>query len=243
MSYELNEYGQAVGLPVKDWISPPAPYLTTFTGRFCRLEPLSAERHGEQLWSAFGKDPTGSLWTYLPNELFTLVDDIVTWINLVVAVRDADFLAIVDVRSDAAVGVAAYLRINPPDGTIEVGYLCFSPELQRTPAATEAMYLMMQYVFDLGYRRYEWKCNALNLPSRRAAQRLGFSFEGVWRNARVENGRNRDTAWFAMTDHDWPAVKAAFTQWLDATNFNESGKQKTRLSELTRPLLFKINGC
>jgi RimJ/RimL family protein N-acetyltransferase len=133
--------------------------------------------------------------------------------------------------------VASYLRIEPASGSIEVGHINYSPLLQRTPAATEAMYLMMQRVFDLGYRRYEWKCDALNARSRAAAQRLGLSFEGVFRQATVYKGRNRDTAWYAAIDQEWPALQAAFLQWLDPANFDEDGRQRLRLADLTSPVL------
>lgn len=129
------------------------------------------------------------------------------------------------------------MRITPGSGSIEVGHINYSPLLQRTPAATEAMYLMMEYAFDLGYRRYEWKCNALNVPSRVAAQRLGLSFEGVFRQATIAKGRNRDTAWYAAIDLEWPALRAAFLQWLSPANFDEQGKQRTSLSVLTAPIL------
>ena len=131
-------------------------------------------------------------------------------------------------------GVASFLRISPGAGTIEVGHINMSPALQRTPAATEAMYLMMQWAFEAGYRRYEWKCNAANIPSRRAAQRLGMSYEGVFRQAAIVKGRNRDTAWFAAIDSEWPALKEAFKAWLDSSNFDVNGRQNERLSDLTR---------
>jgi len=145
--------------------------------------------------------------------------------------------AVVDPITDDAIGVAGYLRITPASGSIEVGHLNFSPRLQRTRAATEAMYLMMAHAFELGYRRYEWKCNALNLPSRAAALRLGLSFEGIFRQATVVKGRNRDTAWYAAIDSEWPALRAAFLQWLDPANFDEQGQQRISLSALTFPIL------
>lgn len=152
---------------------------------------------------------------------------------------DPMFHAIIDVASGRAVGVAAYMRIEPKMGSIEVGHIHFSPLLQRTPGATEAMCLMMKRAFELGYRRYEWKCDALNAASRAAAQRLGFSFEGIFRQATVYRERNRDTAWYAAIDQEWPALARAFETWLDPANFDEAGRQCVRLSELTRPLLVK----
>ncbi len=146
---------------------------------------------------------------------------------------DPLFFAIRDLETGHWAGVASYLRITPEAGTIEVGHINLAPELQRTRAATEAMALMMGHAFGLGYRRYEWKCNALNLGSRRAAQRLGFSYEGVFRQAAVVKGRNRDTAWFAAIDEDWPQLSAAFQTWLDPANFDVDGRQRVALSSLT----------
>ena len=159
------------------------------------------------------------------------------WLSESARTSDPLFFAVVETASGRAVGVASYLRIAPQYGSIEVGHLNFSPALQRTPAATEAMYLMMERAFRLGYRRYEWKCDALNAPSRRAAQRLGLSFEGVFRQATVYKGRNRDTAWYAAIDRDWPALQAAFSRWLDPANFDESGRQRVALSALTASIL------
>jgi RimJ/RimL family protein N-acetyltransferase len=157
------------------------------------------------------------------------------------AIVEKGAVPLVDERAEekgyGPIGVAAYLRIDPPQGSIEVGHINYSPRLQRTIAATEAMYLMMRKAFELGYRRYEWKCHALNAPSRVAAQRLGFSYEGVFRQARVDKGRNRDTAWYAMIDREWPALDRAFTQWLDPANFDRDGRQRTPLSALTGPIL------
>jgi RimJ/RimL family protein N-acetyltransferase len=153
------------------------------------------------------------------------------------APADPQFHAIIDLATGKVGGVASYLRIDPAAGSIEVGHINFSPRLQRTVAATEAMYLMMKRAFELGYRRYEWKCHALNAPSRAAAQRLGFSYEGIFRQARVDKGRNRDTAWYAAIDADWPALDRAFSSWLDPANFDEIGQQRTSLSSLTDPIL------
>jgi len=179
------------------------------------------------------------MWTYLPYGPFESPDGYRDWVTE--RSRDSDplFLAIVDGATGLATGVASYLRIDSGNGSIEVGHLAYSPLLQRTPAATEAMYLMMRHAFELGYRRYEWKCNALNTPSRVAAQRLGFAYEGIFRQASVVHGRNRDTAWYAIIDSEWPALQAAYEQWLAPANFDSDGQQKTRLSELTAPLLYQ----
>ena len=159
------------------------------------------------------------------------------WIEQASRGSDPLFFAVVELSTRRAVGVASYLRMTPSSGSIEVGHINYSPTLQRTPAATEAMYLMMARAFALGYRRYEWKCDALNTPSRAAAQRRGFSFEGVFRQASVVKGRNRDTAWYAAIDREWPAINQAFVQWLSPSNFDERGNQRSQLSVLRAAIL------
>ena len=180
------------------------------------------------------------MWTYLPYGPFDSLDTYRAWTEEMSRRSDPLFFAIIDHNSGhasgRAVGLASYLRIDPAAGSIEVGHLHYSPLLQRTPAATEAMFLMMERAFNLGYRRYEWKCDALNAPSRAAAQRLGFTFEGIFRQAVVVKGRNRDTAWFSIIDAEWPALANAFRRWLDPANFDPQGKQRERLSTLTRKL-------
>jgi RimJ/RimL family protein N-acetyltransferase len=237
MALDVNELGQAVGFRVDGWAPPPRPPRENIDGRTCRLEPLDAARHGAALHSGNLLDRDHRNWTYLPYGPFLRLDDYLAWLRGVAGKDDPQFFAIVDRGTEQAVGVASYLRIDPAAGSIEVGHINYSPRLQRTIAATEAMYLMMRRAFELGYRRYEWKCNALNAPSRTAAQRLGFSYEGVFRQATVAKGRNRDTAWYAMIDREWPAIDRAFTRWLDPANFDAEGRQRTSLSELTAPLL------
>jgi len=201
-------------------------------GRFCRLEPLEPAKHSASLYAANALDADGRMWTYLPYGPFDTQDDYMAWLEEMCRKSDPSFYAVVDKPAARAVGVASYLRIDPRAGSVEVGHLGYSPLLQRTPAATEAMFLMMQKAFDLGYRRYEWKCNALNGPSRTAAQRLGFSFEGVFRQANVVKGRNRDTAWYSVMNHEWPSLKETFLRWLHPKNFDEQGRQRVRLSAL-----------
>ena len=199
-------------------------------GRFCRLEPIDTDKHCSDLFEAFTKDD-GRNWTYLPYGPFTQESELREWVASSCLGDDPCFYSVIDLANNKAVGVASYLRIDLANGVIEVGHIHFSPLMQGKPIATEAMYLMMRQVFDvLGYRRYEWKCDALNKPSRAAAERFGFKFEGIFRQALMYKQRNRDTAWFAIIDRDWPMVKAVFEEWLDPANFYEDGTQIDRLS-------------
>jgi RimJ/RimL family protein N-acetyltransferase len=201
-------------------------------GRFCRLEPLALV-HAAALHDAHALDREARNWTYLPYGPFASPADYARWVEWAAAQEDPQFFAIAEATSARPVGVASYLRIEPAHGVIEVGHLAFSPLLQRTPAATEAMYLMMRRVFDeLGYRRYEWKCDSLNAPSRRAAARLGFTYEGTFRQMHVVKGRNRDTAWFSLLDSEWPALRCAFERWLAPANFAAAGEQRQSLGAL-----------
>lgn len=173
------------------------------------------------------------MWLYLPYGPFDSLQSYREWMVSFCNDSDPLFYAILDSKTTNALGVASYLRIDTNNGVIEVGHLAYSPLLQRTRTATEAMYLMMQHAFELGYRRYEWKCNSLNMPSRAAAERLGFTFEGIFRQAAVIKGRNRDTAWYSIIDKEWPALKQAFETWLADDNFDADGRQKVALSTLT----------
>jgi RimJ/RimL family protein N-acetyltransferase len=235
-SVRFNDLGQPIGFEVPDWAPPSFPPHSAIAGRYCRLEPLSLA-HAPALWEVFSEDRDGRNWTYLANEPFAAAEAFEAYVMQSAASIDPQFYAIL--VDGTAAGIASYLRITPAAGSIEVGHIHFSPRLQQTPAATEAMYLMMRRAFELGYRRYEWKCDALNAPSRRAAQRLGFSFEGVFRQALVTKGRNRDTAWYACIDKEWPALRAAFETWLQPDNFDAAGRQRLSLSALTSPLLVK----
>lgn len=221
-----------LGQPVPNWTPPPRPAPAPMQGRWARLEPLSPEAHAALLFRAY--DGHDGLWHYLPYGPFTSAAMYHRWVREAVRQPDLLFHAIHDRESGRLGGVASFLRIKPEAGSIEVGHINLAPCLQRTRAATEAMVLMMTWVFEAGYRRYEWKCDALNRASRASAQRLGFSFEGVFRHAAVVKGRNRDTAWFAVTDSDWPALREAFRVWLDPANFDAQGRQAERLSDLTR---------
>jgi RimJ/RimL family protein N-acetyltransferase len=234
-----NGLGQPIGFPVPGWAPPPRPACEALVGRLCRVEPLEPARHAAELYAANAADAAGRMWTYLAYGPFDSPDDYRAWMERTCRGADPLFFALVDLATGRAAGVASYLRIEPPAGSIEVGHIALAPALQRTPAATEAMFLLMRQAFALGYRRYEWKCDALNAPSRAAAQRLGLSFEGVFRQATVYKGRNRDTAWYAAVDAEWPALEAAFTRWLDPANFDSSGRQRESLSALTAPLLHR----
>lgn len=226
-----------LGSVVPDWKPASLPTRDPLEGRFCRLEALDAGRHAESLHAANGLDARGAMWTYLPYGPFDTAEAYRAWVDEMSRRSDPLLYAIIDTATGRAIGVAGYLRIDPGNGSIEVGHLAYSPLLQRRPAATEAMYLLMERAFGLGNRRYEWKCHSLNQPSRAAAQRLGFSYEGLFRQATVVKGRNRDTAWFSLLDREWPPLRDAFRRWLDPANFDAAGRQRERLSDLTAPLL------
>jgi len=223
---------QSIGTPLPNWTTRPRPPRRPMLGRFCRGEPLDPARHAEELFAANALDRGGRNWTYLLQEPFPDVGSYGAWLTQVAAADDPLFHAIIDLHTGLAVGVATFMRIDPAHGVIEVGNINYSPRLQRTPAATEAMFLMMRRVFDeLGYRRYEWKCDSLNAPSRAAARRLGFQYEGLFRQAVVYKQRNRDTAWFSIIDSEWPRLKGAYEEWLAATNFDLQGRQLRTLGE------------
>ena len=220
-----------LGTPVPGWTPPLPPGPTAMEGRHVRLERLDPARHAAELHAA--NTASDAIWDYLPYGPFATLPDYRAWADAVAGQPDPFFYALRDRATGRAAGVASFLRITPAAGTIEVGHIALSPQLQRTPAATEAMALMMGWAFAAGYRRYEWKCDALNLPSRRAAARLGLSYEGTFRQAAVIKGRNRDTAWFAAIDSEWPRLSAAFARWLSPANFDASGRQRESLSSLT----------
>jgi len=232
MSPHQNPLGQPIGAPVDGWSPRPRPSAAGLEGRYARLERLDPDRHGRALHEANALDTTGANWTYLPIGPFESFEAYDAWLRRVAPGDDPWFYAVVDRASGRPVGVASYLRIDPAAGSIEVGHINFSPLAQRTSAATEAMFLMMQYAFALGYRRYEWKCDALNAPSRAAAERLGFTYEGLFRQALVYKGRNRDTAWYSIVDHEFPALARAFEAWLSPDNRDDGGRQRRRLSDL-----------
>jgi len=228
--FEIDELGNPVGLPVVEREPAQLPG-GVLEGAFCRLEPLSADLHCEDLFQSFAGH--NSLWTYMPHGPFDTEDSYRDWVLACEGKSDPFYFAVIDRASGRALGVASYLRIDPAARTIEVGWITYSPELQRSRIATDAMYVMMRNAFAMGYRRYEWKCNALNETSRAAALRLGMTYEGTFRQATVVKGRNRDTAWFAILDSEWPAMKANFEHWLRETNFDHSGRQIQPLNRMS----------
>jgi RimJ/RimL family protein N-acetyltransferase len=226
----------SVGAPVSA-SSAKRPQRTTLDGRIVSVVPLDPLAHGEALFDGACGGKNEHLWLYLFEGPFASRADYDSHLKQKASSDDPLFFAILNKSSGNAVGYAAYMRIEPAHRVIEVGSILYTPRLQRTVGATEAMYLMARHVFeDLGYRRYEWKCNALNAPSRRAALRLGFTFEGIFRQHMIIKGRNRDTAWFSMLDSEWPKRKAALERWLDPSNFDANGQQKVSLSELNREI-------
>ena len=234
MTGTVNALGQPIGATVPTWTDRRRPPRAPMQGRYASTEPLDPRKHGRDLFDAAALDKEGRIWTYLPYGPFSTHQAYAGWIQMTCMGEDPQFHAILDNATGKAVGVASLMRIDPKGGAIEIGHICLSPLAQRSRAATDAMYLFMRRVFDeVAYRRYEWKCDALNAPSRTAAERLGFTFEGVFRQATLYKGRNRDTAWFSIIDKEWPQLKAAFETWLDPANFEAAGKQKQALSALT----------
>ncbi|WP_087007994.1 GNAT family N-acetyltransferase [Brevibacterium yomogidense] len=224
-----NEYGRPVGPTVADWAPVDAPGPVTLEGRYCRLEPLDAGRHADQLFEEYvDTDPAD--WTYMSVGPFSAREAYREWVESAAASTDPRFYAVVNGVSGGALGTVSLMRQDLANGVIEVGNIMYSKRVQRTPISTEVQYLLMRYVFDeLGNRRYEWKCDNLNKPSRRAAARLGFTYEGTFRQAVVYKGRSRDTAWFSMIDNEWLRNRDGFEEWLDPANFDDSGSQRGSL--------------
>ena len=231
------KYGEIVN----NFSEPPHPAGISIEGKLVSLRPLVASNYSEELFLSNSLDKDGINWAYLPYGPFKTELEYHKWIESFEKNDDPVFFAIISKKLNKAIGIASYLRINPADGLIEVGHINYSPLLQRTTEATEAMFLMMKWAFDNGYRRYEWKCNALNLRSRNSAQRLGFSYEGVFRQMAIVKGQNRDTAWFAIIDKEWEKVEDCFNQFLSDGNFDKDGRPMISLSNLTKPLLYKLD--
>jgi RimJ/RimL family protein N-acetyltransferase len=233
MSSHLNEYAQAIGRPLAQWSARPAPARVTIDGYFCRLEPLDAERHAEDLYSAYRLAADDRDWTYMTAGPFGSHGDYHRHVATVTQAEDPLHYAVIDLSSGLAVGTLSLMRQDPSNGVVEVGNVMFSPLLKQTPVSTEAQFLLMSYVFgQLGYRRYEWKCDSLNAPSRKAAERLGFTYEGTFRQALVYKGRNRDTAWYSIVDAEWPQLKTSFQEWLSPENFGADGRQRRPLAAI-----------
>lgn len=232
MNYLVNEYEQPVGQPMPEWTVRPRPQRRSIDGRYCKLEALEPRR-ARELFDAYGTAADGRDWTYMVMGPFSELSAFQQYIEKAAASEDPLHYAVIDRRTGRAVGTLALMRMDPANGVIEVGSVMFSPMLKRTPISTEAQYLLMKYVFDeLGYRRYEWKCDSFNAPSRTTAQRLGFQFEGVFRQAMLYKGRSRDTAWFSIIDSEWPSICSSFEDWLDPSNFDPRGVQRQSLTDL-----------
>ena len=211
---------------LKNYRPPAFPRAAPLTGRYVTLSPMDPDRDAGPMQAAVDD----AVFDFLPYGPFADATGYRDWMDDFGSQPDPVFYAIQPEGADGCRGVASYLRIAPPMGSIEIGHIALSPELQRTRAATEAISLMIRWAFDAGYRRVEWKCNAANAGSMRAAERFGFTYEGTFRQAAIVKGRNRDTAWFSIIDGEWPRVRAAHDAWLDPANFDEAGRQRTRLS-------------
>jgi RimJ/RimL family protein N-acetyltransferase len=235
MNARVNEFGQPIGPAVIGWSSRPPPPRTPMAGRYVGVMPIDVPRHTPELFRAYMRSPEARDWTYLFVERPESEEAFRDYLIACAASDDPLHQVIVDAITGKALGTAAYHRIDAAHGVIEVGSITFSPLLKGARGGTEAMYLMMRRAFDeLGYRRYEWKCDSLNAPSRAAALRYGFTFEGIFRKAVVYKSRSRDTAWYAITEDDWPRVRHAFETWLDPDNFDSQGRQRQRLADLRR---------
>ena len=229
---KINELGQPIGDALPNFKPGDLPKMERLEGRYVIVECLSKDKHGADLYEVYGPDSPANMWTYLFQNPVQSQEEWSALLDQMLAAQDRFYYAIVDKESGKALGTFALMRINRGSRVIEVGSVTYSPQLKRTRLATEAQYLLARYVFEeLEYRRYEWKCDALNQPSRYAAERLGFIYEGTFRQAVVYKGRNRDTDWLAMIDKDWPAVKIRLEKWLSPDNFDENGQQIKSLSD------------
>jgi RimJ/RimL family protein N-acetyltransferase len=218
-------------MDLSNWQGVARPERVVLEGRYAKLEPLDARQHSEQLLASARQPGAKDRFRYLPDVPPTGVEDFTPWLENAATSVDPLFFAVIDRRTGRAEGRQALMRIDPAHGVIEIGHILWGPAIAGTSVATEALYLSASYVFDtLGYRRFEWKCNNHNEPSKRAAQRFGFTFEGIFRQHMVVKGQNRDTAWFAMTDQDWPRLKAGYEAWLRPENFDADMRQKSKLA-------------
>ncbi len=237
MNTRLNRLGQPVGSALPNWRPARRPPRTPMEGRVCIVEPIDPARHGDALFAAFSDDRDGRLWTYLVSGPFPTRESFDSWMQAKCLRDDPLYHAIVDRRSGAAVGISSYMRIDRASGVIEIGNTVFSPRVQRGTLRTESTYLMMRRAFDeLGYRRYECRCDSLNEASHKAILRSGFTQEGLFRQAKVYKGRTRDTLWFSILDHEWPAIRSAYEAWLSESNFDAEGQQHQSLGALMAKL-------
>jgi len=232
--------GLPIGPRVRDARAAPRPERITLSGQYCRLEPLDPQRHRDALYAASTVQDAARRFRYLFEEPPTSPGEFDDWLARAAASHDPLVFAVIDLRTGLAEGRQTLMRITPEHRSIEIGSIYWGPAIARSRVATEANWLFARYVFQLGYRRYEWKCDALNAPSRRAALRFGFSFEGLFRRAVIVKGRSRDTAWYSMIDEEWPALDAAYQQWLRADNFDAQGRQQLSLGTLTSAALEKL---
>ncbi|MBX3566845.1 MAG: GNAT family N-acetyltransferase [Rhizobiaceae bacterium] len=217
---------------LSDWTPRPRPARVPLEGRYVRLEPLDAARHGDGLYAASSVSDISGRFRWLPETPAESRAAFQPWLDRAAASEDPLFFTVIDKASGTIAGRQTLMRIDPGNGAIEIGNIYWGPAVSRRPAATEAQFLFMKYIFDdLGYRRYEWKCNNRNEPSKRAAERFGFAFEGVFRQHMIVKGENRDTAWYSIIDTEWPALKRAYEAWLDPSNFDAAGAQRKRLED------------
>lgn len=227
----------AVSEDLKNWTARPRPERKVLEGRYVRLEPLSAARHGDGLYAAATEGNADDRFRWLGETTPASRAEFQPWLDRVEASEDPLYFVCIDKASGKVAGRQTFLRIDPANGAIEIGHIHWGPLMQRRPAATEAHYLFMKYAFDeLGYRRWEWKCNNNNEPSKRAAERFGFLHEGLFRQAMVIKGENRDTAWYSVIDKEWPSLRKAYESWLDPANFDGHGNQKQRLEDFRKSL-------
>ncbi|MBK4726962.1 GNAT family N-acetyltransferase [Pantoea agglomerans] len=236
MTQRVNEFGQPVGPALPYWQPVPAPEADSMVGIYCRLEPLNVELHCEDLYTAYASAPDGRDWTWLTEERPESLEAFRIWLSQRAAENGFVTFTLFCARRDKPVGLVSYLRIDPSNGVLEIGGVTWSPLMKRTVIGTEALWLMINNAFTLGYRRCEWKCDSLNEPSRQAALRLGFTWEGTFRQMMARKGRSRDSDWFSIIDSEWPAINQVLTQWLSAENIDASGQQRQSLSNLMRAI-------
>lgn len=226
----LNHFGQPIGNEIPGWQPRPQPERIDLTGNYCKLEPLSVEKHSESLFNAWHSIDDDRDWTYFSIDRPATQQACDAYINEISGRKDPLYFAVIDLKTQRAIGGVSLMRIDAANGVAEIGWVNWSPLMKRSRFGTEAIYLLLSYLFDkLGYRRCEWKCNSLNDASNIAAKRFGFTFEGTFRQALITKGHNRDTCWYSMLDGEWLPIKAAFRGWLDDDNFTPDGLQKQKL--------------